>query len=103
MSLLWVRLDRCQWMWLPLREASPDASESAALGWCRESEQCLSQRVVVGASGRPQCRIALVGEHGEPFPAVSRVDLAANHAVALEAGDEMGCTGGTEQDPLGER
>ena len=56
----------------------------------------------MGAPGRSQREIALFCEDGKPFAPVSRIDLAADHAVALETGNEMSRTGRAEQHSIGE-
>jgi len=85
-----------EWVWLPLREALPDAAQRSAFGGSRIGEECSSQDVVVGAAGGLQYAIAFVGEHGEPLAAVGGVDLAANETVSFESGHEMGRTGRAE-------
>ena len=57
----------------------------------------------MGAPGGAQREISLFCEDGEPFAPVSRVDLAADHAVAFETGNEMSRTGRAEQHSIGKR
>ena len=64
-------------------------------------EQRPSHYVVMSVPGSPKREFTVLREDGEPFAPVSWVDLASDHSVALETGDEMSRSGRAKQHSIG--
>ena len=82
---------------------APQALQHLAVGGRRHPEDASPQDPVMGATGGPQRGVAAVGENGEPFATIGRIDLPPDQAVAFESGDEVGRAGRAEHDAVGQR